>query len=175
MEAFSFLVLILLSLTGYSGGAVGRAGKLANLKPQLIDLILVLIIWGGAISSRIIFGFNRWLLILVWVLLSAAVGYFAVAFRRAPRPSKTRAEQTEEISASFFKGLWERWKNFSKRMGGFQSRIILSIFYFLFVTPFALAVKTFSDRLRLKHHPADSYWLEKREAESGLEELRRQF
>ena len=45
MDTLSFIALILLSLVGYSGGATGKAGKFADLKLQIIDLILVVIIW----------------------------------------------------------------------------------------------------------------------------------
>jgi len=47
METLSFIVLILLSLVGYSGGATCKAGKYADIKPQIVDLIIVLLIWAG--------------------------------------------------------------------------------------------------------------------------------
>jgi len=71
METLSFIVLILLSLVGYSFGAVAKAGKFIDLKPQIVDLIIVLLIWAGAICSRTIFDLNKWFLILMWVILSA--------------------------------------------------------------------------------------------------------
>jgi hypothetical protein len=175
VEVLSFLALILLSLTGYSGGAVGRAGKLRDLKPRGIDLFLVLIIWVGAIFSRIIWNFNRWLLILLWILLSAVIGCLAGASRKKASPLKKRKAKTEGTRSSPLKSIWERWKDFSRRMGGFQSRVILSLFYFIVVSPFALAVKTFSDPLRLKRPSIDSYWLQKQEGQADLEEFRRQF
>jgi len=69
METISFIVLILLSLVGYSAGAVGKAGKFVELKPRVIDLILVVLIWIGAIYSRVTFDLNKWLLILMWIIL----------------------------------------------------------------------------------------------------------
>jgi hypothetical protein len=47
------MALILLSLLAYSGGVVGKAGRSSDLKPQVINLSLVLIIWVGAIYSRL--------------------------------------------------------------------------------------------------------------------------
>lgn len=47
MELISFIALILLSLVGYCAGAVSKAGKYVELKPQIIDLMLVTVIWPG--------------------------------------------------------------------------------------------------------------------------------
>ncbi len=73
------------------------------------------------------------------------------------------------------KNLWQRWLIFSKRVAEFQSRVILSLFYFTFVMPFALAIKLFSDPLGIKYKTGKSYWLPKRLIEDSLKESRRQF
>lgn len=46
--------------------------------------------------------------------------------------------------------LWEKWKVVARRIGDFQARVLLSIFYFTVLAPFALGVKMFSDPLRLR-------------------------
>ncbi len=175
METFSFIVLILLSLVGYSGGAVGKAGKFAYLKPQIIDLILVVIIWIGAITSRVIFGLNKWLLILIWVVIGIIIGILAVWPRRLSEEKLPSTKRLKRTSKNPIKKLWQSWKNFSKRMGSFQSRIMLSLFFFIFVTPFALGVKIFSDPLKIKHQSSKSHWLPKKEIKYDLEQYRRQF
>ena len=175
MEILSFIVLILLSLVGYSGGTAGKAGKLADIKPQLVDLIIVLLIWAGAIYSRITFYLNKWLLIIIWVVLSATIGVIAVLFRKLPKEQSTNNKEPKKLSKNPIKKLWQSWKNFSKRMGGFQSRIILSLFFFIFVSPFALAVKIFSDPLNIKNKSSKSHWLTKKEIKTDLEQYRRQF
>ena len=48
------------------------------------------------------------------------------------------------------KMLWERWKVIAHKIGDFQARVLLSVFYFAIVGPFALGVKAFSDPLRLR-------------------------
>ena len=161
MELISFIVLIILCLVGYSGGAVGKARKFEDLKPQIIDLILVVTIWIGAITSRIILGINKWFLMLIWVILSIIIGILAVWPQRL---SKEKAPSTKKIkgtSKNPIKKLWQSWENFSKRMGSFQSRIMLSLFFF--VTPFALGVKVFSDPLRIKHQSSKSHWFPKKD------------
>lgn len=176
MEFFSYLVLILLSLLAYSGGAVWRAGKAADLKPQALDLVIVIILLAAAIAFRLGLAINRWLLALAWIVVSVISGYLAVAFRRRVRLSKPKkAEAPSIVAVSFFRRIWETWKGFSRRMGGFQSRILLSFFFFLIVTPFALVVKIFSDPLGIRPRSTASYWLEKKKSKADLEELRRQF
>ncbi len=175
MEILSFIVLILLSLVGYSGGAAGKAGKYAVLKPQLVDLIIVLLIWAGAIYSRITFDLNKWLMILIWIILSATIGVIAVLFRKLPKEKSSYNKKLERAITNPIKKMWQHWGYFSKRMGGFQSRIILSLFYFIFVSPFALAVKIFSDPLNIKHKSSKSHWLTKKEINADLEQSRRQF
>ena len=176
MEIISFIVLILLSLVGYSAGAVGKAGKQVELKPQIIDLILVSVIWAGAIYSRIVLDLNKWLAILVFVVLSSLIGVLAVLPRKLPEQEVLKTQRPKEaISSNLVKRLWQSWGNFSKRTGSFQTRILLSLFFFILVTPFALAVKVFSDPLSIKHESGDSYWLSKIKSEADLEQFRRQF
>jgi len=175
METLSFIVLILLSLVGYSAGVAAKAGKFADLKPQIIDLILVVIIWIGAITSRIILDLNKWLLILIWVILSIIIGILAVWPQRLIEEKAPSTKKLKGTSGNPIKKLWQSWENFSKKMGSFQSRIILSLFYFIFVTPFALGVKIFSDPLRIKHQGSKSHWIPKKEINTDLEKYRRQF
>lgn len=171
-----YLVLILLSLLAYSGGAVWRAGKAVDIKPEAPDLVIVIVVWSAAIASRLRFGINRWLHILAWIVVSLVLGCLATALRRRIRSSgPKKAEAPKIISGSFPKKIWEAWTGFSRRMGGFQSRILLSFFFFLVVSPLALAVKLFSDPLRIRCRSSSSHWLQKHEIQADLEALRKQF
>ena len=175
-EALSYIVLVLLSLVGYSGGATGRAGKSADLKPSIYDLILIALIWTAALYSRITYDFNKWLLILVWVGISAVVGIMAVSFRRIHRDTESGQEEGEKIPHTFVKRIWHRWTGFSRRMGGFQSRVMLSFFFFIIVSPVALIIKVLGDPLRIKKkQDMESYWLAKIASSTELEDYRRQF
>ena len=72
-------------------------------------------------------------------------------------------------------GLWERWKRFGKRIGDFQARALLSIFYFIILAPFALIVRLVSDPLAIKSDTGRG-WQVKTEGEgSSRERVRRQF
>ena len=173
MSVLSFIALILLSLLAYSGGVVGRAGKSSDIKPQLIDLSLVLIIWAGAIYSRLTFPLNRWLLILIWIVLGALIGIVS-AWPRKTRGTKPKII-SKETSPNLLKHIWQSWKAFSLRLGSFQSRIWLSLFFFIFISPAAVLLKAFSDPLGIKKYSKISHWLPKKDIGSDLEQYKRQF
>lgn len=175
MEVFSYIILIILSLFGYSAGAVGKAGKFVDLRPQLIDLIIILVIWIGAVYSRIVYDLNKWLIILIWLLLSSLIGILAIWPRNLSREKDLINGRPKEFSSNLFKKLWQSWGNFSKRRGSFQSRIILSLFFFIFVTPFALGVKIFSNPLNIKYQNSKSHWLPKKNIKMSIKKFRRQF
>jgi len=61
------------------------------------------------------------------------------------------------------------------RMGSFQSRMVLSLFFFIITTPFSLITKIFADPLKLKEKKIGSLWVSKQETSADLEEFKRQF
>ena len=44
---------------------------------------------------------------------------------------------------------WAKWKTIAHTIGDFQSRLLLSTFYFVVLGPFALSARAFSDPLKL--------------------------
>ena len=176
MEALSYIVLVLLSLLGYSGGAVGRAGKRRELKPVIADLVLVGLIWTAAITSRLAFDFNKWLLILAWIGIAAFMGMMAVSIRQLPASEEVPEDRLENLSPGVLKKLWKRWTGFSKRMGSFQSRILLSFFFFVLISPVAFFIMTLGDPLRIKKKKTEkTYWSPKVQNPVEIEDFRRQF
>lgn len=65
--------------------------------------------------------------------------------------------------------LWQGWKRIARKIGDFNARVILTLFYFVFFAPFALAVRLFTDPLAIKNKSAPS-WGSKPEAEETLME-----
>jgi len=175
MEAFSFIALILLSLTAYSGGAVAKAGKNASLKPQVIDLVLAILIFACAIYSRMTTDLNKWLLVLIWAGISGVAGFVRAALRKSTKDGIIIQAMKGKNEISVFRRTWTRWTHFSRRMLDFQSRVLLSLVFFLIVSPFAVAVRAFSDPLNLKHRPQGSFWQTKKEGPLDIQQYRRQF
>jgi hypothetical protein len=68
------------------------------------------------------------------------------------RPMQQRIIRTpdETKSAGGLRGLWEWWKRVAKRIGDIQARVILILFYFVVLGPFALVVRWGSDPLAIK-------------------------
>jgi hypothetical protein len=73
------------------------------------------------------------------------------------------------------KKLWSKWKPFAQKIGDFQARVILSVFYFIFVSPIGIIFKFADDSLRLQKPKPNSYWINRGRTKPSLEDERRQF
>jgi hypothetical protein len=71
-----------------------------------------------------------------------------------------------------YKSGWEAWKKIAHKIGNFQARIILSLMYGIFVLPFGLAARLFSDPLRIKKVPQQ--WLDHPDEAYDMEWARKQ-
>jgi len=74
---------------------------------------------------------------------------------------------------SKLKDLWRWWQKIAKKIGDFQARLILTLFYFVVVLPLGLIVRRCSDPLGRKKSSAG--WEVKAEIPASLESARRQF
>ncbi len=71
--------------------------------------------------------------------------------------------------------LWEGWRHIAKRIGDFQARVLLAVFYFVLFWPFALAVRWGSDPLAIKAN-APRGWRPKATGEGpAMDQAQRQF
>lgn len=171
MDFVSKLALILLTLAGYSMGAVlGSRDKAAT--PQPLDLGVVVILWVAALASRASLG--RWTAIGLWLVVAGLVSFGLTSLRRNRMPARTRAATFIQQRGSL-KGLWEGWKGFAGEMGNYQSRILLTFFYFVVVSPFGLMVRLFGDPLRTKLSDGPSFWVTRAPVGTELDEAKRQF
>lgn len=73
--------------------------------------------------------------------------------------------------------LWNRWLVLARKIGNFQSRILLTLFYFFVVTPFGLLVRGLSDplHLRRKAGSTSSRWISRQTHDVDLTASRRQY
>ena len=73
------------------------------------------------------------------------------------------------------RNLWEWWKRVAKKIGDFQARVILTIFYFIVLGPFALGVRLGSDPLAIKASTQHG-WHPKADAKgTPIEQATKQF
>jgi hypothetical protein len=70
--------------------------------------------------------------------------------------------------------LWQGWKKVARKIGDFNARVILTFFYFIFFSPFALAVRLFTDPLTIKHKSAPSWGSKTQAEETLMEQARKQ-
>jgi hypothetical protein len=68
--------------------------------------------------------------------------------------------------------LWAGWKRVGRKIGDFQARVLLTLFYFVLLAPFAIAVRLKADPLGLKRGGG---WLPVVRTGDPLERARRQF
>ena len=76
---------------------------------------------------------------------------------------------------NLIKKFWEKWKAFGHKVGNFQARLILSLFYFIVISPFGMVVKVFSKPLRLKLSHTSNWLVYQGDAEDIMVRARRQF
>jgi hypothetical protein len=164
------IALVLLTLVGYSSGAIiGSRNHLATPKP--VDLVLIVMLWIGALFSRTIIG--KWATVGIWVAAAVVLAAMRTFMRRGQLPL---AGSKDLLSGGdLLKRTWDGWKRFAQQMGNFQGRVLLAMFYFIVVTPFGLLVRLFSDPLRIKQTERTSFWLARPAADRDLEKTRNQF
>ncbi len=74
------------------------------------------------------------------------------------------------------RSLWRRWLTLAHKIGTFQSRVLLTLFYFVFLAPFGLAMRLLADPLhmKVKSWPAAGGWVARTTRDTDLTAARRQ-
>lgn len=86
-----------------------------------------------------------------------------------------QANPNKTFISNIAHSVWEWWKRVGKKIGDFQARLILILFYFVILGPFAMGVRWGSDPLRIKAATRRG-WRIRADAEgSAIELARRQF
>jgi len=73
------------------------------------------------------------------------------------------------------KAIWTSWKIIGRKIGDFQARMFLAVFYFVILAPFALAVRWGSDPLAVKPGRAQEWQPRIDEEGAPMDRARRQF
>lgn len=81
-----------------------------------------------------------------------------------------------DITLPIHKRLWKWWVPKAHKIGNFQARLILTVFYFTLFMPFALMVKLFTDPLHIKPKSPKG-WMDRPEEQVDdlLERASKQF
>jgi hypothetical protein len=70
--------------------------------------------------------------------------------------------------------LWDRWKHVARKIGDFQARALMTLFYFLILGPLALVLRWCSDPLAIKVTTPRGWQTMGKKAGTPLEQSRRQ-
>ena len=70
--------------------------------------------------------------------------------------------------------LWGGWKAVATRIGHFQTRVILSLFYYVLMLPVAVGMRLFRDPLQLNRETAGTRWTTRDHVTLSLKEATRQ-
>ncbi len=73
------------------------------------------------------------------------------------------------------KKIWSAWKAVAHVIGDFQARLLLSLFYFVVMAPFALSLKVFSDPLQLRRTTSAGWLARNPFLHDGAAAARRQY
>lgn len=76
---------------------------------------------------------------------------------------------------TFIKRLWAGWKEIAEYIGDFQSRLILTLFYFTILVPFGIIVRLFTDPLHIKSKKITTGWTKHEPVSAELSDAQRQF
>jgi len=64
--------------------------------------------------------------------------------------STIQRKKKEVKQKSLLRRIWDGWKKIARKIGDFNARVILTIFYLILLMPFAVMVKSFTDPLEIK-------------------------
>lgn len=76
--------------------------------------------------------------------------------------------------ADALKRLWTGWKKIARAIGVFQTRLILTLLYYVLLPPFGFLVRVFMDPLRLKTRDRASGWVPRETRDRTLQDLKEQ-
>ena len=152
MSFFGGLALILLTLVGYSSGAV-IAGRTRKEPLGLLDFGIAVLFLAMGLGTRSVLG--KWLAIPIWFILAGLGSALLTEIRYKERGTKKIARQ-KTSGRGPLRRTWDWWKVFATEMGNYQGRVLFAFFYFIVVTLFGIGVRLFSDPLMVKQKGRNS-------------------
>lgn len=75
----------------------------------------------------------------------------------------------------YLRRAWHLWKRFGRLIGDLIARVVLTVFYFTIFAPFGIAMRWFSDPLRLKPSHYTTFWMSREARDRTLEDAHKGF
>ena len=76
---------------------------------------------------------------------------------------------------AFLGRIWGGWKEIAHYIGDFQSRLLLTVFYFTVAVPFGAVARSVGDLLHMRHPPPTSAWTKRQTTDTDLSAGQHQF
>ena len=171
VSILSGLVLVFLTMLGYSSGAVlVRRNK--KVGPNLLDLAMLVVLCVLALTTQPMLG--RWAAILVWFVLAGITSAPLTGARIKSYEERKRTDSPKRDTRWVCQAV-SKWKGFVAEIGNYQGGVLLAFFYFTIVTPFGLLVQMLGDPLGKKHRARTSMWIERKASDQTLQAMHDQF
>jgi hypothetical protein len=171
MDFFGGLALVLLTLVGFSSGAV-IADRREKEPLGLLDLGVAILFLALALGTRSVLG--KWLAIPIWFILAGLGSALLTKIRRKDQNIDKR-DRLLQVEKGLMQRTWDGWKVFATKIGNYQGRLMFAFFYFVVVTLFGIGVRMFSDPLTVKQRGGTTCWSERSPVKHDLEASREQF
>lgn len=172
MELLNAVALVLLTLFGYSCGRVLFTAQ-RGLNPGVFDIVLSIALSITAVWARGFLG--RWAALGLFILIGLIVGVIITLLQLSSLPQAKKSAAATDHPGTLFGKIRKSLSLYFARVGNFQSRILLSWFYFIILMPFGIIVRLTSDPLAIKAEAHESYWKSVTEKSDSLESARRQY
>jgi hypothetical protein len=175
VHILSLIAAMLLALFGYSVANALREGKAAAArKPVAFDLAVVMALWVVLIIVRGPMGLNPWIFVLAAIGAGFLVGLL-VSLLRGSSAAQSACVVEPHLEKHIFAKRFPRLRAFLFKAGTFQSQIFMGLIFLVVIGPVALAVKAFSDPLRIKKSGPDTHWVPRPAPPAGLESSRKPY
>ncbi len=94
MHLLGWFALIFLTLFGYSAGAVvGRrvrnAGEARGAHPTLVDTAMVIVLWCGALASRLVGQMPGWKAVAFWFAVASILAFALNCIQKSSNEGNT--------------------------------------------------------------------------------------
>ncbi|MEZ4548169.1 MAG: hypothetical protein R3B51_10825 [Thermodesulfobacteriota bacterium] len=90
--------------------------------------------------------------------------------------AQNKKDKKDNSTTNPFRRAWNWWKKIARKIGDFNARVILTLFYLVPLLPFALAVRAFTDPLQMKKKERHGWHIkEEKEGTTPLERAQKQF
>jgi len=175
VKILAALAILLLSLTGYSLGAVLRFGRRPSRKSSAWDFPAVLALWAGVAAGHYGLRAGKWPLLGFGIGAGLVLGFLmslVLGYSRGEAQAAALARTVGPADAP--RGRFRAWRELSGKLGAFQGQILLGWLFLLLFLPVSLAVKLFSDPLGTRNAGAGSHWSPKVPVASDIELFKRQ-